>query len=191
MTHDEVPGYPIAPGCEIAEEFCPDSCHCAYRTYCATHQAEGCDDWPCVPQTEYEESPEAQVLLLREKLDLTAANYEALKAGHNMLAKDHARLTRIVEQALVPFMRDVLTNPTGAWRRTLQIDAHVGDAPSLLGLDIRDGLVVFNRGHMPGTEHGITYGGADGRLWIEGVNTPVRPGPARKVTRRNKIGKRK
>lgn len=156
MSDHFTPGKPVRPGCEIADSMCGSECHCYMGSYCATHQDEG-DEWPCEPQKEYESSTSFKAQHAVEMAEVTAENYRTLRDAHNKLCEDHKRLRRLITEAVMPFMRDIMPD----WGAHLTIGINVGDEPSLLGMD--DG---FQRGGRQA--HGITYKEASGRVWKDG-----------------------
>ncbi len=159
----DAPAYMIRPGCELAEELCGDPCRCVKYTFCATHQLNG-GEWPCEEQKEFEASEEFKLDVLEQEVKGLRDGYRNLKTAHEKLRSDHERVTRLLEQAVFPFMRDVM----GEYGSHLSIGLGFGDAPALLGLD-----KGFERlGRTPGT----VYKGADGRTWINGVQEPVKLG---------------
>jgi hypothetical protein len=171
MTIKKTNGIPIAPGCVLAEVTCGDDCRCEMGHFCETHQEPG-DEWPCEEQEAYEQTPEVQVEIARGEVAVLRERLADQDAQFGKLDRDHAALRRLVEQAIVPFMRDALANILDG---SLQISWGIGDSEPLLGIDVRgfaDNDYSFNRGRKQGTQHGITYTASDGTVWENGTRVP-------------------
>lgn len=166
--HTTSEGIPIAPGCELTPITCGDDCACEMGHFCLTHQQDDGSEWPCDEQKAYEETPEVQIIVLGGMLRRTTKLLHELAENHEKLARDHTRLTRIVEDAVFPFMRDALPHIGGE----LQISWGIGDSEPLLGCDIAEGVTTYNRGRKPGTLHGITYTAGNGTVWQNGTRVP-------------------